>query len=73
MKLGGLDVRIRRVVVDAEHREQAAGLSEAVSRALQAELTGPSSSRPAPDGSGIGAAIAARIARQLSRRTGSTP
>lgn len=70
MKLGGLEVRIRRLVVDAEHRALATGLSDDICRALQAELTAPSAPRPSPDGSKIGAAIAARIAQRLTKHTG---
>ena len=70
MKLGGLDVRIRRLVVDAEHRALAAGLSDDIGRALQAELTAPSTSRPSVDGSNIGATIAARIAQRLTKQSG---
>jgi hypothetical protein len=70
MKLGGLDVRIRRLVVDAEHRALVTGLSDDIGRALQAELKGPSTSRPSVDGSKIGATIAARIAQRLTKRSG---
>jgi len=70
MKLGGLEVRIRRLVVDAEHRALATGLSDDIGRALQAVLTAPSTPRPSPDESKIGAAIAARIAQRLTKRSG---
>ena len=40
MKLSGLDVRIRRLVVDAEHRALATGLSDDIGRSLRDELTG---------------------------------
>lgn len=70
MKLGSLDVRIRRLVVDAEHRALATGLSDDIGRALQAELTAPSTARPTVDGSNVGATIAARIAQRLTKLPG---
>jgi hypothetical protein len=69
MKLGGLNVQIRRLVVDAQHRTQATRLSDAIGQALQAELAEPSNSRPTGGGSEIGAAIAAQIAQRLPDAT----
>ncbi len=40
MKLSGLNVRIRRLVVDGEHRALASGLADDIGRSLRAELTG---------------------------------
>ena len=70
MMFAGLDVRIRRLVVDAEHRVQTAGLSDDILRALQTELTGAPDPQVAPDSPGVGAAIAARIAQSLAKRAG---
>jgi hypothetical protein len=70
MKLSALDVRIRRLVVDAEHRALASGLADDIGCSLQAALTTPSTSRPSPDGSSLGATIAAKIAQQLTKRSG---
>jgi hypothetical protein len=70
MKLRGLDVRIRRLVVDAEHRALASGLAYDVGRSLQAELAAPFTSRPSVEGSRIGATIAAEIAQRLTKRSG---
>lgn len=70
MKLGALDVRIRRLVVDAEHRALANGLADDIGRSLQAELTAPSAPRPSADGSRLGATIAAQIAQRLTKRWG---
>lgn len=69
MKLGALDVRIRRLVVDAEHRALANGLADDIGRALQAELAAPSAARPALDGPRLGATIAAGIAQRLTKHS----
>ncbi len=70
MKLSGLNVRIRRLVVDGEHRALVSGLADDIGRSLRDELTAPSTSRPSVDGSRIGATIAAEIAERLISRSG---
>jgi hypothetical protein len=70
MKLRSLDVRIRRLVVDAEQRALASGLADDIGRSLQAELAAPSTSRPSVGGPRICATIAAEIAQRLTKRSG---
>ncbi|WP_422003438.1 hypothetical protein [Reyranella sp.] len=71
MTIRGLDVRIRRLVVDAENRGLAAGLAGDIGRALEAELAAPRAPHPSsPDGADLAATIASRIAQSLTGRTG---
>ena len=83
MRLAGLNLHIRRVVVDERYRASTAQLSDAIRQALQAELTGltgqardrqkPWHSHATSGQSEIAAAIASEVGQRLPMSAAARP
>jgi hypothetical protein len=83
MRLAGLNLHIRRIVVDERYRASTAQLSDAIRQALQAELAGltgqardrqkPWSSHSTSGQSEIAAVIAGQIGQRLPMSAATRP
>jgi hypothetical protein len=74
MRLAGLTLHIRRIVVDERYRTSATQLSDAIGQALQAELTQkPGNSHATRGQPGIAAVIASQIGQRLPMSAATRP